>query len=329
MIGRPIGTLVPPEYRDEVLLVHDEIRRGGHIEHFETVRTRKDGERIYMSLTYSPVMDGQGRIVAISTTGRDITEGKKMERLLLDNARINRELEIAQEIQQSFLSDCPLQLPGLLMACCCVPATHVGGDYYDFFTPKAGLVDLVIADITGHSVGSALLMTETRSVLHAKVGASHSPGKLLAAVNDLLHYDLWRAELQISMFYARLDTENRTLVYANAGHNRPFLYRARGGALEELDAEGLLMGIKTGVRFEEKITGMDTGDILLMYTDGVTEAENAHEEQFGAERLGRIIAAQYQRHPKEIIDAIMEGLATFSGAKSRADDVAMVTVKIA
>ena len=329
VLGKSISILIPDEYADGVFKMHERIRRGEHVEHFETVRRKKDGELIFMSLTYSPVMDEQGRVVALSTIGRDITERKKAERLLLDNARINRELEIAQEIQQSFLSVCPPRLPGLLMACCCVPAAHVGGDYYDFFTPEADLVDLVIADITGHSVGSALLMTETRSVLHAKVGAGHSPGKLLGAVNDLLHDDLWRAELQISMFYARLDTENRTLAYANAGHNRPFMYRSRDGALEELDADGLLMGIKTGVRFEEKIIGVETGDILLMYTDGVTEAENAHEELFGAERLGRIVAAQYQRHPQEIIDAILGELATFGGAKPHADDVAMVAIKIA
>jgi len=329
MVGRPIGTLVPPENLGEVLLVHDKIRRGEHIEHFETVRTRKDGERICMSLTYSPVMDGQGRIVAISTIGRDITERKKMQRLLLDSARINRELEIAKEIQQSFLSECPLQLPGLHMACCCVPAAHVGGDYYDFFTPEGGLVDLVIADITGHSVGSALLMTETRSVLHAKVSAGRSPGNLLAAVNDLLHNDLWRAELQLSMFYARLDIENQTLVYANAGHNRPFLYRAKDAVLEELDADGLLMGVKQGVPFEEKTVGVAAGDILLMYTDGVTEAQNAQEEFFGGDRLGNILAAQHQSHPREIVDAVLERLAAFSGTRSRADDVAMVSVKIA
>ena len=329
MVGRPIGTLVPPENLGEVLLVHDKIRKGEHIEHFETVRTRKNGERICMSLTYSPVMDRQGRIVAISTIGRDITERRKMEHLLLDNVRINRELEIAKEIQQSFLPVCPMRLPGLLMACRCVPAAHVGGDYYDFFTPEEGLVDLVIADITGHSVGSALLMTETRSVLHAKVSAGRSPGNLLAAVNDLLHNDLWRAELQLSMFYVRLDIENHTLVYANAGHNRPFLYRARDASLEELDAEGLLMGVKQGVSFEEKTIDVDSGDILLMYTDGVTEAQNAQEEFFGGERLGSIVAAHNQRHPQEIVDAIMEGLATFSGTRSRADDVAMITVKIA
>jgi|GEM_PF-1276668 len=328
VLGKSISILIPDEYADEVFRMHERIRRGEHVEHFETVRRKKNGELIFMSLTYSPVKDEQGRVVALSTIGRDITERKKAERLLLENARINRELEIAKEIQQSFLSVCPTQLPGLLMACCCKPATHVGGDYYDFFTPEAGLVDLVIADIAGHSVGAALLMTETRSVLHAKVASGHSPGKLLAAVNDLLHDDLCRTELQISMFYVRLDMGNRMLVYANAGHTRPFLYRSGDGTLDELDADGLLMGITTGVLFEEKVIGVDTGDILLMYTDGVTEAENAHGELFGAERLGRIVAAQYQRHPQEIIDAILDGLAAFSGARPRDDDVAMVAVKI-
>jgi sigma-B regulation protein RsbU (phosphoserine phosphatase) len=328
VLGTSIAMRMPAEYQDEVFQVHDKIRRGEHIEHFETVRTRKDGERINMSLTYSPVRDGEGRVVAVSTIARDITEQKKAERLLLDHVRVNRELEIAQEIQQSFLSACPAQLPGLLMACCCKPATHVGGDYYDFFTPEIDLVDLVVADITGHSLGAALLMTETRSVLRAKVSAGRSPGKLLAAVNDLLYDDLCRAELQISMFYARLETETSTLLYANAGHNRPLLYRSQDGTLEELDSDGLLLGIKCDISFEEQSRGVMCGDILLLYTDGVTEAENTQEEVFGVERLGQIIAAQSQCHPQKIIDSILAGLAAFSGAKPRSDDVTMVAIKI-
>jgi sigma-B regulation protein RsbU (phosphoserine phosphatase) len=214
------------------------------------------------------------------------------------------------------------------MACCCKPATHVGGDYYDFFTPEADLVDLIIADITGHSLGAALLMTETRSVLHARVGAGRSPAKLLAIVNDLLHDDLCRAELQISMFYARVETETRTLIYANAGHNRPLLYRCREGSLEELDGDGLLLGIRREVYFEEKSCAVETGDILLMYTDGVAEAENMQEEVFGVERLGKIVVAQSQHHPQEIINAVMTGLASFSGSKPRTDDITMVAIKI-
>jgi sigma-B regulation protein RsbU (phosphoserine phosphatase) len=328
VLGKSITMLIPAEYVDEVLQIHERIRRGEHIEHFETVRRRKDGELIHMSLTYSPIMDVQGIVVAVSTIGRNITEQKKAARALLDNARIKRELEIAKEIQQSFLPTCPRELPGMLTACRLVPATHVGGDYYDFFSLEAGIVDVAIADVTGHSIGSSLLMSMTRSVLHAKVSASRSPGKLLAAVNDLLHDDLSRAELQLSMFYARLDTENRTLAYANAGHSHPLLFRSREGVSIELDADGLLMGVKTDVCFEEKITRMEAGDILVLYTDGVTEAENAEGEFFGTGRLCGVIAEQCGRHPEEIMAAIFQELTAFAGAKPLLDDVAMTIFKM-
>jgi sigma-B regulation protein RsbU (phosphoserine phosphatase) len=304
--------------------VHERVKHGEHVEHFETVSRKKEGELIHMSLTYSPVRDAQGRVIAVSTIGRDITEQKKAAAALLDNARINRELEIAKEIQQSFLPACPAALPGLLTSCCCVPAAHVGGDYYDFFILEGGIVDAVIADVTGHSIGASLLMTMTRSVLHAKVGLSRSPGNLLTAVNDLLHNDLSRTELLITMFYVRLDTEKRTLTYANAGHNHPFLFRARERMFSELDADGLLMGVKTDVCFEEKCTQVEAGDILILYTDGVTEAENTKGELFGSGRLCEVIAGHCAEHPQEIMAAIFQELAAFT----LADDVAMFIFKI-
>lgn len=328
VLGKPITILVPPEYIDEVLKTHEMVKRGEHIEHFETVRRRKAGELIHISLTYSPIKDPQGRVVAVSTIGRDITEQKKAALALLDNARINRELEIAKEIQQSLLPECPLELAGMLTACRCMPATHVGGDYYDFFSLEAGIVDVVIADVTGHSVGSAILMAMARSVLHAKVSSSRSPGKLLTAVNDLLYDDLSRAELLISMFCVRFDAGNRTVAYANAGHNPPLLFRFKEGVFMELDADGLLMGVKTDVWFEEKVTPVEAGDILVLYTDGVTEAENAGGEPFGTGRLCGFITEHCEHHPKEIMAEIFKELSAFVGPKSLSDDVAMIMFKI-
>jgi PAS domain S-box-containing protein len=326
MLGKSVTLLVPPEQRDDVLQVHEKIRRGEHVEHFETVHMRKNGERIHMSLTFSPVTDTQGRVIAVSTIGRDISERKRAEQLLLENALINRELEIAQQIQQSFLLECPQELPGLLMACRCEPAAKVGGDYYDLFTPREGLVDCVIADITGHSVGSALLMTETRSVLQAEVAPDRTPGQLLGEVNNLLHNDLSRAEMQLSMFYARIDTPNHRLIYANAGHCRPLLYRSRGRSVQELDADGLILGISRGVRFEEASIEVETGDVLLLYTDGVIEAERDQGEFFGSDRLGRLLMEHHDRHPREIIDEILAQVTRFTGTRVRADDIALFVV---
>jgi len=200
----------------------------------------------------------------------------------------------------------------------------VGGDYYDFFILEGGIVDAVIADVTGHSIGASLLMSMTRSVLHAKVGLSRPPGNLLTAVNNLLHNDLSRTELLITMFYVRLDTERHTLTYANAGQNHPFLFRARERIFSELDADGLLMGVKDDVCFEEKSTRVEAGDILILYTDGVTEAENAQGELFGSGRLCEVIAGHSAEHPQEIIAAIFQELSAFT----LADDVAMFIFKI-
>lgn len=258
---------------------------------------------------------------------RDITERKKAAQALLDNARINRELEIAQEIQQSLLPARPPEVPGLVVACRWVPATHVGGDYYDFFFPRKELLDVVIADVAGHSFGSALMMTEARSVLHARIGPGHSPNSVLAAVNELLHEDLSRAELQMSMFYARLDTESRLLSYANAGQAPPLLYRAGDGVFLELDAEGMLMGIRPDISFEERTTRMEEGDILLLYTDGVTEAENSEGEFFGNSRLCAVISGHHGRHPEEIMSAIFSELAEFTGARPISDDLSLAILK--
>lgn len=325
VLGKEIKIFIPPEYVAELQIIHEKVRHGEHVKHFETVLKKKNGQLIPMSLTYSPIRDEQGEVIAVSTIGRDISEQKKAEAALLENARINRELEIAKEIQQSFLPVCPAALPGIYMTCSCVPAAHVGGDYYDFFSLGEGIVDAVIADVTGHSIGSSLLMTMTRSVLHAKVDKNCRPAELLGVVNDLIYDDLSQAELQISMFYIRLDTANGTLAYANAGHNHPLLFRFRQRAFLELDADGLLMGIKKDVCFEEKTTLVEVGDIIVLYTDGITEAEGAEGELFGANRLCRVIADHCTLHPKEIMAAIFQELSAFN----RVDDVAMIILKIA
>jgi sigma-B regulation protein RsbU (phosphoserine phosphatase) len=323
--GKPVTILVPAEYAGQLMQVHDRVRQGEHIEHFEIVSRRKDDTLINMSVTYSPVKDAQGKVIAVSTIGRDITEQKRAAAAMMENAMINRELDIAKQIQQSFLPVCPSSLPGILMTCCCFPAAQVGGDYYDFFSLDEHTVDAVIADVTGHSIGSSLLMSVTRSVLHAKVNLSRSPRELLAAVNELLHDDLSRTELLISMFYVRIDTQRCTLTYANAGHNNPLLYRCKQKEFIDLDADGLVMGVRKSVVFDEKEAKLEPGDILVLYTDGVIEAENVAGEQFGTDRLRRVIETHCGMHPKEIMGAVLQELTLFR----RTDDVTMIIFKIA
>jgi phosphoserine phosphatase RsbU/P len=259
---------------------------------------------------------------------RDISERKKAELALLYNTRIKRDLEIAQEIQQSLLPSQPPVFEGLQIACRCVPAANVGGDYYDFFQPDNNVLDVVIADVAGHSFGSALLMTEVRSVLHAKANIENQPGRLLLKLNDLLLKDLSRAELQLSMFYARFDTRESVLTYANAGHTRPLLYQADSASVIELDTDGMLMGIKADISFEQKSIKVGCGDILVLHTDGISDAENCDGNFFGIDRLSNVINENAGLEPEAIVAEIFRNLYGFTGAKPLPDDITVTVVKI-
>jgi sigma-B regulation protein RsbU (phosphoserine phosphatase) len=258
---------------------------------------------------------------------RDITERKRAATALLENSYIKHDMEIARNIQRSLLPASPPEVRGFRVACRCTPAASVGGDYFDFFPISPHSFDVVIADVAGHSFGSALLMAEARTVLHARAEIDSFPAQLLASANELLYDDLNRAELQISAFSARLDSEAGTIAYANAGHARPFFYRSGSDTLEELDAEGMLLGIFREVAFEERECPLEPGDLLLLYTDGACDVENGAGEFFGTERLQRVIIEMKDEDPEEILGGIFRNLAHFAGGKPLADDVSLVVIK--
>jgi len=259
---------------------------------------------------------------------REAREGERRQKeaALLENARVTRDLELAKQIQLSLLPESPPRLPGLDIACRCTPATHVGGDYYDFFQRGDDLVDFVMADVSGHSVGAALIMVETRSVLRAQMQSVRSNKEILRVLNDLLYDDLTRAELFITMFCGKYDGATRTLSYANAGHTRPLLFR--GGKWQELDAEGLILGVEHDVLFEEKSLRLETGDLLFVYTDGIIEAERGSGELFGVERLCDLLSGMLDQEPERIIERVMAEVTAFSSPSPLQDDISMVVMKV-
>ena len=255
-------------------------------------------------------------------------ERQEKERALLENVRVAREMEIARQIQLSLLPATPPELSWVQFAARCVSAAQVGGDYYDFFRRGDDLVDIIIADVSGHSVGAALIMVEARSFLRAKVHSTGSAGKMLATLNELLYEDLTRAELFITMFYVKYNAERRLLTYANAGHNRPFLFRPKEGFCTELDAEGLILGIKREVTFEEKSIQLQRGDTLLLYTDGIIEARNVSGEFFGADRLCAVLGKVHNEQPEQIVEIILREVTEFIGSTAAEDDISMVVMKV-
>jgi len=259
---------------------------------------------------------------------RDITERKRAETALLENSRMLRDMELARQIQLSLLPSAPPELSGVMLAGCCDPATHVGGDYYDYYLRKDGLFDMVIADVSGHSIGAALMMVEFRALLRSRVHSFSTTGEILAVLNDLLYEDLNRSGLFITLFFIKYDPLTRTLFYSSAGHTLPLLVTMDSGHCRELDAEGLILGVCKGVDFEEKEVQLHAGDLLVLHTDGIIETENSAAEQFGIDRLSAIIQARRFDPPQAIIDAVLQEVAFFRGTTPQADDVTMVVMKV-
>ncbi len=299
----------------------------GKVWHGETTNRHKNGYYYLEEQTITPVTDERGEICHFVAVKQNITERKLAEKALLENIQMSREMEIAKQIQLSLLPAFPPKLYGVQCASRCVPATHVGGDYYDFFHHSENSVDMVIADVSGHSVGAALIMAETRSALRVQVNAANSTTTILAALNDLLFEDLSKAELFISMFYIKYNSLKRQLTYSNAGHNPPLLFRPSERSFTELDAEGLILGVQRDVDFEEKNIQLYEGDLLALYTDGIVEARNATGDFFGQDRLCTILADKHNDPPETVVNAVLEEIACFTGTTVFQDDVSLVILK--
>jgi sigma-B regulation protein RsbU (phosphoserine phosphatase) len=308
----------------------EEIRKAVREErdcHLTLKNYRKDGTPFWNELYISPVRDDHGRVTHFIGTQTDVTALRRT-----DEKR--HEMEIARQIQLSLLPSVPLRMEGIQVAGYCLPAVDVGGDYFDYFATEEG-VDIVIADVSGHSVGAALIMAETRSTLKmgtdwmAKGRARLHKGAngTLSALNDLLFEDLNRAGFFISMFYLSYRSDTRRISYANAGHNRPLLLRKGERSCTELDAEGLILGVKKEVVFEKKTLVLNEGDIVLLYTDGVTEARNKQGEFFGEPRLCELVIAHAEASPQELIQIVVDELGRFCQSKSFDDDISLVVLK--
>ena len=283
---------------------------------------RKGGEAFWNELMISPVPDENGTITHYIGVQTDVTERRRAE----EN---RRNLEIAKEIQLSLLPSEPLRTARAAVAGVCSPAMHVGGDYFDYFENARG-VDIVIADVSGHNVGAALIMTEVRSLVRARARQAPvvHPARMLHDLNESLYEDLTRSELFITMFCCRFEPEERALKFANGGQNPPLLLRTGQKVCAELDGDGMVLGAKRNVDFEEALVLLDVGDRVLLYTDGVTEAQSPTGEFFGVARLCRCFANHRNASPDAILSAVLRDVRHFCGSSPLADDVAIVVLEV-
>jgi serine phosphatase RsbU (regulator of sigma subunit) len=243
-------------------------------------------------------------------------------RLRRQQQEIENELELAAHIQASLLPDEPPGVDGVSVAGRCFPAANVGGDCFDYVRDDEGRLVVAIADVAGHSIGSALLMAMARSTLRREIAAGAPPADVLAATNRSLYGDLVTAELFITMFCARLDPASGLFEYANAGHNPPLL--RTGETVRELDAEGAAIGLLPDVEFENATLRLGPGDEVLLYTDGATEALDSAQQQFGEQRLHELVASANGAAPAALIDRIYAAVRAHSEDAPQQDDITLV-----
>lgn len=267
---------------------------------------------------------------------------------LRQKERLDRELEIASEIQIHLLpSQCP-QVKGVALAAACKTANRVGGDYYDFIptntdrsrrTSERGDLNtatsvpwsIVIGDVMGKGVPAGLIMTMTRGMLRAEVLNRHSPARILQHLNQVMHADLENSHRFVTLFYSEYDPKTRVLSYSNAAHNPPLLWQAATGTLERLDTWGMLIGLEADSEYEDAQIRLELGDTVLYYTDGLTDAVNQNGDRFDEENLADAFcwACQQGYEPQAILDYLFAQVQQFIGSANRnGDDMTVVVLQV-
>lgn len=242
--------------------------------------------------------------------------------------RMEEELAIGRRIQRSLLPEACPTVPGWEFAAIYEAAHQVGGDFYDFFElpDQSGRQGLVIADVTGKGVPAALMMAFSRAIIRTEAMSGRNPAAVLERANRLIVQDN-RSQLLLSAFYALLDTRGGQMVYASGGHDRPLWWRAATRECSELQSRSLVLGAFPFVALEERTIEVAPADLLVFYTDGVTEARAADGDMFGEARLRAALAAHPEGSAEQVLRTIVEAVKTFVGDTPPADDVTVLVVK--
>jgi sigma-B regulation protein RsbU (phosphoserine phosphatase) len=243
---------------------------------------------------------------------------------------LQSELDLAQVVHKSLMPQKAPEVPGLDFAAYSRPAQIIGGDLFDFFTFQDGNQGFAIADVAGHGVSSGLLMASLQTALRTLVPLQNSPAEVIRRVNDLFCHNV-NFTTFASMFLGAFNPSTRVLSYCNAGHNPPLVIRSdeRGQPpVDWLRPTGAAIGLVEEASFAEENVALAAGDLLLLYTDGVTEAVNHRSEEFGAQRLAAFIQQASHQPARDLVRALRDELQQFTGGLPLADDTTFVVCRI-
>jgi sigma-B regulation protein RsbU (phosphoserine phosphatase) len=258
-------------------------------------------------------------------TGDVINE---MTQGLLERDRMRQSLALAMEVQQRLLPKNPPQVPGLDIAGRSIYCDETGGDYFDYLEHGPGCLGLAVGDVSDHGIQSALLMTTARAFLRQRASRRGSLAGIMADVNRQLARDVEESGQFMTMFYCEVDVSKRSLSWVRAGHDPALLFERNSRSFQELGGRGLALGLMEQAEFEELSRPLQGGEVLVMATDGIWEAQNRRGEPFGKEALKRVIRDNSQGSAQALVDAVIEAVARFSGHPARKDDLTLVVVKV-
>jgi len=252
-------------------------------------------------------------------------ENARLVEARFQQERLERELQLAMEIQQRFQPTAPPVVTGYEFQGISFPCYEIGGDYYDFIQREDGRLVIALGDVSGKGTAAALLMSSLHASIHAQTGSHDSLVDTISAVNRYLADNI-PSNRFVTLFYAELDPESGALSFLNAGHNPPLIVHA-AGTVEQLASGGLPLGIKANAEYREGRTTLQRGDVLVIYSDGVTEAASPSGEEFGPTRLYEVVSRNVDSSAAGIRDRIESALTKFSQGTQAADDITLVIVK--
>lgn len=327
LVGQPIYLLQPESLRDAHHRAFQNYQATGHQSAdwraLETRAKRKDGQEI-------PVEMGIGKMALHAKTWfvgfvRDISQRKNAERTLRENAE---QFRAAREIQERLFPKSAPELEGFDIAGMSVPAAAAGGDYFDFVPMLNNCVGVVVADVSGHGIGPALLMAETRAYLRILARNRQNLGEILTRANMMLSEDLSPDQF-ITLLLAAFDPGTKTLVYANAGHPAGILISSGGELRAELKRTGIPLGMHPKTTYQPAAEiKLIPGDTLLIFTDGVEETMTAEGEFFERERVIEHLKRSHHLPAREIVASLHAAVRTFAKGEPQSDDFTAIVVKV-
>jgi PAS domain S-box-containing protein len=289
----------------------------------EAVGRKKDGSEFPIEISYSDMeLNGERHFVGFI---RDIAERKRAEAELREN---EEQFQVARDIQQRLFPKSAPRLAGFDIAGASHPAEATGGDYFDYLPMLHDRLGVLVGDVTGHGIGPALLMAETRAYLRVLAGRREDVGEILTRANSILAEDVG-SERFITLFLARLDPSTRSMNYASAGHPAGYLLDAQGRIKRGLPRTGVPLGIKHDTEYASSSPiELESGDLLLLVTDGIEESTSPDDSFFGVERTLDVVRSNQTKSAREIVDALYQAVCAFTQGAQQADDVTAIVIKV-